>query len=303
MAFHPIHSFVKYKRVWMALVMILTMLTFVVCTGVQGDLSDRLLRLFGRRGTVIGSLDGSNLYREDIDKLKLQRTVVNDCMRTFSTQMVEKINDKLKGLQERNPDKEDENSKKQLTQLSQVRQMATIRLKDKYFFDTGVKADELIDFRTWLAEADRLGISLLPQHLEILVATELHRPDFREAVQSAQEDFQVENQALIKVRENHGGAGINILTVLAKGLEDEYRVRVAKLGAAEYQLRTALSNFPKRIKPGASLPAVIVRDPISPGHLWDYYQDYRQEIDIALLPIPVQNFVRDVGTPDNAALQ
>src|SRR4051794_31908198 len=108
MAFHPIHSFVKYKRVLMALVMILTLLTFVVCTGVQGDLSDRLLRLFGRRGTVIGSLDGSNLYREDIDKLKLQRTVVNDYMRTFSTLMVEKINDKLKGLQERNPDKEDE---------------------------------------------------------------------------------------------------------------------------------------------------------------------------------------------------
>ena len=53
MAFNPFTSFRKYQKFWMACILLLCMVTFVLCTGVGGDLSDRLLRWFGgSRGNV-----------------------------------------------------------------------------------------------------------------------------------------------------------------------------------------------------------------------------------------------------------
>jgi len=49
MAFNPFTSFRKHQKVWMASVLLLCMVTFVLCTGVGGDLSERLLRMFGPR--------------------------------------------------------------------------------------------------------------------------------------------------------------------------------------------------------------------------------------------------------------
>src|SRR5437870_12805183 len=52
MAFNPFSSFWKYKNAWMAGVLLLTMITFVLCTGTNADLSQRIIDYFRGRGTA-----------------------------------------------------------------------------------------------------------------------------------------------------------------------------------------------------------------------------------------------------------
>ena len=51
----------------------------------------------------------------------------------------------------------------------------TNRTKEPKFFETGTKKDELIDFRVWLAEADRLRVRLQPEYLKALIDAELYK--------------------------------------------------------------------------------------------------------------------------------
>ena len=81
MAFNPFVSFRKYQKFWMATILLVCMITFVLCTGVGGDLSERLLNLFrGHQGKVWATLDGRSIYSDDFEKLKIQRNMINDFM-------------------------------------------------------------------------------------------------------------------------------------------------------------------------------------------------------------------------------
>src|SRR5207237_5383302 len=81
MAFNPFTSFRKYQRFWMATVLLLCMITFVLCTGVGGDLSERLLSLFRRQeGTPLIMVGGNNIFNKELSDLKEQRNVANEFM-------------------------------------------------------------------------------------------------------------------------------------------------------------------------------------------------------------------------------
>src|SRR5688572_10541324 len=82
MAFNPLVSFQKYRRFWMSMVLLLCMITFVLCTGVGGDLGDRIMTMFrGRGGRVLAELNGSSIYSSDFYELRERRNVANDFMR------------------------------------------------------------------------------------------------------------------------------------------------------------------------------------------------------------------------------
>src|SRR5690349_2624144 len=82
MAFNPFTSFRKYQKFWMASVLLLCMVTFVLCTGVGGDLSQRLLELFRpREGNPLARIDGRNVYSKDMNDLKEQRNMANEFMK------------------------------------------------------------------------------------------------------------------------------------------------------------------------------------------------------------------------------
>ena len=53
MAFNPFTTFRKYQKIWMATILLLCMLTFVLCTGAAGRPERILLRLFRPGGTVV----------------------------------------------------------------------------------------------------------------------------------------------------------------------------------------------------------------------------------------------------------
>src|SRR5262245_15397239 len=66
MPFNPFSSFRKYQKFWMATILLVCMVTFVLCTGVGGDLSQRLLDYFGRRsGSAIAKLDNRTIYAQE----------------------------------------------------------------------------------------------------------------------------------------------------------------------------------------------------------------------------------------------
>ncbi len=298
MAFNPFSGFAKYKRLWMGAVMILVMITFVLCTGSRGGFDEVLLRVFRFGGIQVASIDGTTYYRQDFDVLVKQRKVANDYMRIYSKTIIDMCNERLRGLGE----SKDDNAKQMIMQLSQVRTLLTFRTKNPKFFDTGTKADELIDFRVWLAEADRLNIQILPQALEQLIDEELHK---HKAIDREQL-LRVENKVLAEVMRNHGHEIVNVEFV-RRALENEFRVRIAQLADAEYQFHTYERRAPKRINPSmtpdAEIYAQLVRLPMSPGQLWDFYQENRREFDVALLPIPVADFTKDIADPDPKKLE
>lgn len=296
MAFNPFAGFAKYKRFWMGAVMILVMITFVLCSGTKGDMGDILLRVFRFGGTPVVSIDGSTYYRHDFDKIIKQRKVANDFMRTYAKITIDVLNERLRALGE----SKDDNAKQLIQQYGLVRQLLTLRTKDPKFFDTGVKGDELIDFQVWLAEADRLRINFTGEQLLRMVNEELYK--------QALTDInipQLETKVMQELRNSHGYEVVTSEFVM-KALENEFRVRLAKLADAEYQMRTLgqqqLNPF-KRIASDRMLPAVTKRTPLSPGQVWDYYQENRKEFDVALLPITVEGLIDTIAEPDAKKLQ
>ena len=68
MAFHASHTFQKNRRFWMAAVLMICMVSFVFCTGMKGDMAERMGRLFGRSGPAIATVGGQNVSsRESFD--------------------------------------------------------------------------------------------------------------------------------------------------------------------------------------------------------------------------------------------
>src|SRR5207253_4824280 len=83
MPFNPFSSFRKYQKFWMAAILLVCMVTFVLCTGSRGgDFQDWIERLFGRGGgTALGKLDGRAVKYNDLLDLKGQRELANRFMR------------------------------------------------------------------------------------------------------------------------------------------------------------------------------------------------------------------------------
>jgi hypothetical protein len=320
MAFNPFAGFAKYKRFWMATTLILVMITFVLCSGQRGDLADKILGWARFGGTPVVQIDGTTYYRHDFETFIRQRKVANDFMRTFTKYLIDALSDRIRTFGE----PKDDAGKQGFMQLSQFRDILTKRLdRPKYFddleadslspdrtkrvdrsgpADPSVKANAIIDFRVWLAEADRLRIQLLPEHLEHLIDLELFKTTIARGVIGEGAMLGLETKVLNEVARNHG---FDFVTpeFVRKSLENEYRVRIAQLCDTKYQLRSLEANFPKRLSLGPDIPAEVVRAPMTPNQLWDFYQEHRKEFDVALLPLPVAEFAKEIPEPEQRKLE
>ena len=90
MAFNPLGNFQKYKKIWMASMILVAMVTFVFCSGFggsrdEGGLGGFITRLFRSRGDVYAEIDGSNYYVEEFRDMKLDRDIANKFMRHLLT--------------------------------------------------------------------------------------------------------------------------------------------------------------------------------------------------------------------------
>jgi hypothetical protein len=293
-----IHSIGKYRRLGIAVLIGLSMITFVLCAGNKADLSEALIKYFNpHHGEAVATVNGVNLYRQDIDELKTQRQVANHYIKSLVSQLIEYVNERRKTM----PEKLEEEPQKRFNQVLHLQQVLVRRHSAPNFFDTGTKIEELVDFKTWLAEADRLDIRITHEELQKLIALDTNRYQILNSFQGAAEvDRQMQRQAEQKVRDISHNAS---LAMLRRGLMDEYRVRIAKLAAIELQVSTYVRESDKRLRPAPYMPAQLTRLALTPAQLYDFYSDARTELDVDLLAIPVESFVGQVGEPDAKALE
>src|SRR4051794_26261484 len=82
MAFNPLHTFQKNRRFWMAAILMICMVSFVFCTGMRGDMSDKIGNMFrGTSGPTVVTIDGRGVSDKDMDDLRMQRNLANSFMR------------------------------------------------------------------------------------------------------------------------------------------------------------------------------------------------------------------------------
>src|SRR5262249_25475287 len=146
MAFHPFRTFTKNKKFWMAMATLMCMVTFVLCTGVGGDLSDRLLSWFRPRGKEIAKVDGRSYYFNEMQEIRTQRNIANEFMRKATQYAIMRIEEEVKA---RSTAPEPEKQKQVIGEMETLKMELMDRLKRPRYFDGGTKLDELVDFIIW----------------------------------------------------------------------------------------------------------------------------------------------------------
>src|SRR5262249_22278598 len=74
MAFHPMRTFQKNRTFWMAAILLICMVTFVLCTGMQGgDFAGWIMSIFRGSGAKATEIGGRTVYIQDLDNLRRKR--------------------------------------------------------------------------------------------------------------------------------------------------------------------------------------------------------------------------------------
>jgi hypothetical protein len=319
MAFHPMRTFQKNRKFWMATILLVCMVTFVLCTGFQGgDFADWLLRLLGRnRGDAVTTIDGRSVNSRDIDELKLQREIANDYMRKATQLIIREV--KLRS-EDAGKTRDDKAREAKLITYGTYQRVLADKLAKSRYFSGGTKLDDLLDFLLWRNQADRLGVRLTEDAVRDLVAEDLYAssvmqqvtvrflgvrnlPDYY-ATMSQISRWTPQAAAYVQqeVRQTFHQANYRLIL---DALTDEYRVRIAKMALAR---SPATTNEPvaanKLLTPDKWLETYPqLRMPVSPEQMYDYYLKNRNEAEIALIPVSVERYLNKVPAPTEADLQ
>lgn len=319
MAFNPIHNFRKYQKYWVAGLLFVTMITFVLCSGLgQGGLEERLLqlgrRLFGSQGKVAAVLSNSNVYAHDLDELKKHREIANDFMREATKISLQKAEEILNNIDSKLK-KGEEKDEKKVGELKAYREqlqyvvntMQTQLTSKNRFFGTSTKGDDLLDFMLWRDQANRLGINLVERDVKSLIEMNITHPivemnyylkeKYKLAPFGVQEFWNhiLAAQAMNKVRELHYEANYE---ATMDALKDEFRVQMVQFCLMGYKTGD-LTRFEK----DAVEYGYQIRFPLTPHQLWTTYRNDLTQFDVAILPVKVEDFLAKVPEPTKEQLE
>ncbi len=292
MAFNPFSTFQKNQKFWMAAILMVCMITFVFF-GFKGDVGDWLMKGFRGTGPTVVRIASRNYSDFDLRQVRLQRNIVNDYMRACCditmrniAKDVQKISDMPVG------DKKKEDQRKQaMGQLAAVQLVLRIRLQKPRYFEGGVKLDDVIEFKLWEALADQLHIRLQPEDVDFMLLSEFFSPQYQYI--KPQQLFDAEYAA--QHRQDLGTG------VLRQAIGREFRVRLARLAYLEMRPGYLRPPIPDPLRPTEQ------RVPVTLAGLWKVYQDKRSEFDVALIPIHVADFTKEIaklkGAPPEAELE
>jgi hypothetical protein len=295
MAFNPLHSFQRNKRFWMAAILMICMISFVFCTGMRGDMSERLPQMFGlgSRGTTVANIAGHAVTRRDLDDLKAQRNLANDLMLRCGDMAFKNLSKKFYEENKKVGDADKlEARRENLAELYKRRATVAYRKSKPRYFDIGVKFDDLLEFKLWQAEADRLGIKIEDRHLDFLFSMEFF--DFV----SDDEKFRAQRDAMRNVRQATD-------QYVRRAVAEEFRVRIAQLAVLGAQPYSYLYRKQRREGDGFTVKYVNpdvpdeVRAPMTLAQLWDFYKSQRSEFGVTLLPVDAKDFVKAIPDPDD----
>jgi hypothetical protein len=309
MGFSPIRSFRKHTKYWMAGLILVSMVTFVLCTGAR-DFGTWLLGLFSRSpGEPVAEINGKKVSDREMAEVRQRRKLADDFMAAAFAQALSKEYKSLLGqfgkfhkslvenaiqraagdLSEldrqltllREQLKSTADSGKLIAHLPKIRENYRDQiiglLKNKGFkFFAGSDSDEgLFEFLLWRAEADRLGIQLTDDAV---------KEEFKKATRDnlSYDDATEIQQGLLRNTQARP-------EWILDGLKDEFRVRLAQTWHLGY-------------RPGVfSEPAVAV----TPDQFWQFYQRERSEMRVDVLPVDADSkyFLKQVKDPSTAELK
>lgn len=153
---------------------------------------------------------------------------------------------------------------------------AILQSREGYFGGEIQKLDDTLDFLIWKDQADKLGIVMTDEDVDIAVQHELL--------------FQKFDPATLKTIDSILKQRFNGYTVdsLKSALRDEFRVRAAKSAILGERVYTQTS------------PPVGA----TPDELFDWYKDVRSLVRVGLIEVPVANFLGKVTeSPTDAELK
>jgi hypothetical protein len=305
MAFNPFTTFQRNRKFWMALMMMVCMVTFVFCTGMRGDMQDRIIGMFSRRGTTIAEVGGYSVTSQEISRLREQRNMANEYMRFCAEAAIKRLKQEfMESRKKMNKEKEEgkqpneqvAEARKQMESMNVLMQ-STLDAKKKRprFFDIGTKLDDMLEFKLWQVQADRMGIFLEDEHVKFLFHVE-----FFDKI-----SFEDSERSLSEVQRNiHTANRINVM----KALGEEYRVQIAQLavmGAQPYSFfyraqQPKDGSTWKFFEP--NMPDEI-RAPLTFAQLLDSFNTKRLQFEVDLIPVPVHDFAKLINKPDGIALE
>ncbi|MBI3411136.1 MAG: hypothetical protein HY040_22605 [Planctomycetes bacterium] len=272
----------------MALLTLLAMVTFVLCQGIGGDLGDRIMFLFrGHSGQHLATAGGVKLYESDLRELKIHRNIANDAFRKCGEAALHIIKARLKELggakveDERNDDR-----KRDLTQLGRIQFELEQRMQKRWFFGSGVKLEELVDFKLWLQQADRLGIDLRVEDVLAMVGREFFvlPPNERRG-------------AFLAARTPNTNE-----TTVINAVRDEFRVRIAQLTVMKAQIEDQQRSNQEDVMRKFS-SRVDYRIVPTPAEVWEFYLNNAAPVDLLIVPVEVQAFAQNVAAPNDVELK
>jgi hypothetical protein len=287
MAFNPFTSFRKYQKFWMAMLVLLSMVTFVLCSGIgSGGLEDWLLRVFGgSRGSQVATVYGHGLYTRDLQELKKKRNIANDYMHRAmeiskkGLELVLKENAKVQNQKER--------LRVERILRAQYQDLVEQERRPRYF-GGGDKLDDLIDFYLWQQQADKLGIQLEDKQIHNEIAYTVYAGNSRMMARNWQD-------VAAAVSSDHGNVSLRDIT---EALRQEYRVQAAKMALLKSRPYAFMKQESLEL-----LRRVERRKAPSPQELWEFYVKNRTSADIALIPVSADKFLAKVKEPDRQLLE
>jgi hypothetical protein len=310
MAFNPFTSFRKHQKVWMAGILLVCMITFVLCTGVSGDFSSWLMSVFGKnRGAVIAKMYGKKITDTELRNVRLKRRVANEFMIAASNVGANKAfqdevgkldpdtrkqigrDPRLISFMVKNPGlfagklspEQMANRRKVFQRLGAILdfQMKLFQAqRTRRYFEGSDSDEDLFAFLLWRGEADRLDIQLTDNGVRAEVN--------RSALTSLDDPTWQDIEKFLR-RRDQGGKGLAFATsdYVMDALRDEFRVRLAQTWHLGY-------------RPGAlTKPAATV----TPEERYAFFKDKRSEFEVQVLPLSVEAFVDRVKFPGNDKLR
>ncbi len=289
MAFHPLRTFQKNRKFWMASILLVCMITFVLCTGLQGgDFGTWLMSLWGSRGNEVVRIDGKVYYQSDIENIKQKRELANEYMRRAAQLTIDTIQVKLK--EPKTVGNEDQHRRNMILMFGIQQELAARISRPPYFPADPNSLDDLIAHLIMLHEADRLKIALTDESVRELVADEVFS-----YIGAAPFDQDAAARVQMDLRSSYGDRASYRRIVEALG--DEFRARMA---------RTALETYrTQRFDPLLNRARIASdsRMAVTPARMHDFWEKNRGEAEIAVIPLRVEQFLKNVRAPTEKELE
>jgi hypothetical protein len=338
MAFNPFRSFRRNQKYWMAGILIVCMITFVLCSGFSmgENIVFQVMSWFGwggRRGDLpVASLYGRPVYYSELADLQRQRLLahqfISAATTASSTTVVQRLFlslDKVGGFKD--------TLQNILQRVGTFRQFAAVLGPDyarEYLQLIPAYQSQLGAIRRALADTQKLEEAELVRDLMTVLNQDLRLyqrprdtyfggslgvPDLLDFLiwrrQADDLGIQLSDDAVRAAvqRETLGRLSRDDSRAIEKGLLQQNRtLRPADLSSLllkalgdEFRVRMAQAAL-LGYEPGdlAHVPA-----PVTPHEFWQFFRDKRTEIHVSLLPLPVghPDFLQAVGLPPEAELK